>query len=329
MAPAKRRTPADSQCQAVPRTNSTPVSRCQRAERRFVERRIDAHAQRESRCRAEPGRARAISSAGKVPFGCGRIYREGAAVRTAHEARRLGVPRAPLPVRRRRGEVGLGDDPRDARAVVHDGREERPRRDGDAHATIGSLRRDGDVMRGVRGRRAGLRARIPRRPRRATPASAARRRSRCAPETRRARPRAGPRPATRLADRGPSARSSGGIEERPGLRAIRRGRRVEQDAQHGHSRRAEARLHRRSLLDPPGPSRSLDDLPDDRRRCAAAAAHERARAGEVGPLARLDGDVEIAAVDGQPDVARERRAVGQSRPELGDGGEGLRWPGRR
>ena len=86
------------------------------SERGRVERRIDAHARlgrvaatglRE--CHDEFGRQDAARRR--------RVDRECTTIRPPHEARGLRIPRAPLPVGRRRGEIRLGDDTRDVRAM--------------------------------------------------------------------------------------------------------------------------------------------------------------------------------------------------------------------
>ena len=53
---------------------------------------------------------------------------------------------------------------------------------------------------------------------------------------------------------------------------------------------------------------------------------QRAGTRPGGALARFDGRVEVAATDRKRSVARQREALGQPRPEFGDGGEGLAGP---
>ena len=217
----------------------------------------------------ELGRQRAV--------GRRRVDRESAAVGAADEARGAGVARAPAPVGGRCGEVRLGDDPRDVRAVLPTMAASSDRA---AIATrtrpSGACADDRDVMRVVGSGELVFEREAARRPRRATrgsggSATLAMRTCDAASTT-----STGPPAATRP-ERSPAGAhaGAGGIEERPGLRAIRRGRRGEQNAQHRHAAKAGERVHRRSLLDAAA-DRSLDDLPDDRRLAAAAAA-QRAR----------------------------------------------------
>ena len=236
MAPANAAAPAASQCHGVPRDEFDARFAMPARERGRREWRVDpepAAAADVAAPRLSERHAQARPEALHLGDGAsvGKALPSGRRTKPAVS----GLARAPSPVGRRSGEVGLGDDTCHVWDSVDDCGNERSRHDRDANAAVASLRRHRDVMRGVRGRRAGLRAQTPRRRRRAMAgiggnATLAMRTCEAASTTsiRSAAGHAAGR-STALAHA-----SAGGIEERPSFRAIRRGRGGEQNAQHRH-----------------------------------------------------------------------------------------------
>ena len=131
-----------------------------------------------------------------------------------------------------------------------------------------------------------------------------------------ARPRRGRMPAA-------SDARAGGIEERPGRRVIRRRRGGGEDAQHRHDRRAGSACIGTVYSTPLSPNVHSTICQTIVGASPATAAHERPRTRSRGALAGFDRHVEEVAADGKAEITRERRAVGQTRAELGHGSEGF------